>query len=113
MLIIYKRYLYAPKATFVSFISYIIGLGSIVLFLCSLGMIFSDKPLIGIAATPVSGCLLALCIYGWQFLPEKLAKTETIKNITTTAKYGRLYVKNNPEQYTYIRTVNPAFANKY
>ena len=46
-------------------------------------------------------------------IADNIAKKNGKKNIETKARYGKMYVEENPAQYDYICSVNEAFAKKF
>ena len=112
MVIFYKNYPYAPRATLVS------AAGSLFALLAAVfGIVLAagSKGKIGMILGGVA--LLALAVFLFFYvsrkLPDKISEKDSAKNIQTKASYGKLYVNEHPDQYDYIRSVNPAFAAKY
>ena len=54
---------------------------------------------------------------GYEYFTHKIAdniaRKNGKKNIETKARYGKMYVDENPAQYEYVLSKNEAFAKKY
>ena len=49
----------------------------------------------------------------YQEILNIIARKNGKKNIETKARYGKMYVEENPAQYEYVASKNEAFAKKY
>ena len=110
--IFYRNYPYAPKATFVSAFSY---LGGLLSALGAVACIFAlrNNFVMILPAIILIALAVLLFVYVGRKYADKLAETETEKNITTKPRYAMLYCQNNPEAYDHLAEVNPEFGQKY
>lgn len=111
MMIFYKLYTYAPKATCVSVISSMLSIISLI------GAIACFYVLSDFIKYVLAVLLLALAVflfvYCSRILPDKIAEKESEKNITTKARYAFTYCREHPEAYEALVAKNAAFAEKY
>ena len=107
-MILYRMYKYSVLATLFSAFSFTFAflgvVGAISLF--SAGSIVG-----GILCAAIGVCC------GYEYFTHKIAdniaRKNGKKNIETKARYGKMYVEENPEQYDYVISKNEAFAQKF
>ena len=107
-MILYRMYKYSVLATLFSAMSFTFG---------ALGVIgaigaFSAKSFVGGIICALIG---AACLYEYftHKIADNIARKNGKKNIETKARYGKMYVEENPAQYDYVCSVNEAFAQKF
>ena len=111
-MIFYKSYKYSPKATLVSLFG---SLGALIFVCIGAAMVFGSGgniPVI-VGGVPVIALGVFLFVYVSRKLPDKIAAEDGPKNIRTKAGFALTFVREHPEQYDYIRSINPDFAAKY
>ncbi len=113
-MIFYKRYTYAPRATFISVFFSLLALMLVIIGVMLAVQEFKD----GRIATCVVGVLIAAAaiptfIFGSRKLADKVAKKDGVKNIYSKAKYAKLFLQSHPEAYDEIVRKNADFAAKY
>lgn len=113
----YKSYKYAPKTTNLSGLTMGLAvIGAICGIIALLAYFMNENAhKLGILILGVALLALATVSYFWLYrviVPEQYKK-EYPENLKTNVSVALLYVRDNPEQYNYICTINPAFEAKY
>ena len=107
----YTNYKYAPRATLMSVLG---NLLTLVFAVCGIACIASSKGSIGMILGGIAAIGAGVGVFLlFRKLQKKIAAKDGQKNIQTKASYGLMYVREHPEQYEYIRSVNQDFARKY
>ena len=106
-MILYRNYTYSPLATLFSAFSFLFAAGGIIGAIA----MFSES-IIGAVLLAVIGFLCAY-EYFTHKIADNIARKNGKKNIETKARYGKMYVEENPAQYEYVASKNEAFAKKY
>lgn len=120
----YKSYPCAPKATllsgFCSMFQMFAVLGAIVLgylfFVLNangIGTSLYHHPLALIGAILLLALTAFLYIFVYRKKIPEMAQREADQNIRTKANFAATYCTQYPEAYEELRSINPAFAQKY
>lgn len=118
MFIVYKSYPYAPGATLCSALC---SAGTLLSAIGAIALIvgfFVEGSVYHEAWALIFGLLLAgLAVFLYFIVYRKkipaMAERQSEKNIRTKAASALLYCQQHPEAYEELRSVNPAFAEKY
>ena len=114
LFIIFKKYPYSAKATFVSLIGSGVGLALIISSVALLGEGMRLKDTYEcIGAVILAAIGLMSYFYVSKKLSKKIAEKEAMNNVRTKASYGYQYVLEHPEAYDMLVRENKAFAAKY
>ena len=111
-MIFYRSYPCAPKATLLSGFANIAGFFA-AFFAIALATSIPGKPIMILPVILLAGLSAALFIYVGRKLTDKLAESETQKNVTTKPRFAAVYCSRNPEEYDRIAQINPEFGRLY
>lgn len=105
--IFYRTYKYSPLATFFSAFTFLL-----VLAFGFAGIALFSSSVVGAVICLVIAAACAYELFAHK-LADNIAEKNGKKNIETKARYGYMYVRENPQSYDYLVSVNQKFAEKY
>ena len=107
-MILYRMYKYSVLATLFSAFSFTLA------FIGVVGAIslFASGKIVGSILCAVLGVACGYEYFAHK-IADNIARKNGKKNIETKARYGKMYVEENPAQYEYVASKNEAFAKKY
>lgn len=111
-MIFYRNYPCAPKATLLSGFANIFGFIAAI-FAIVLATNIPSNLIYILPVLILAGLAAVLIIYVGRKLTDKMAETETEKNVTTKPRFAAVYCSRNPEEYDRIAQINPEFGRLY
>ena len=109
IMIFYRNYPYAPKATIfsvlMSCLALISAIGAVVMF-----TMMNNNVILVIPALLFIALALFFFFYLSHTVADKMAEKETEKNIKKSANYALMYCQQHPDMYETLLEENPKFA---
>ncbi len=111
MIFFYTNYRYSGLATLVNMFLRLIAIGIILGGL--LACLTADGKIVYIILGIVALILGFICFFKCRILTDKIAEKDTAKNLRKNVNIALMYVRDNPESYEEICSINAKFAEKY